>query len=104
MENPKITLDGKEYTAKPPKMGLLRKVLKFNSAGGRIDTEGGYDDVLEIIALAFGDSQITSKSLDESMQIGDLMPTVQAIGNWVGELLGAKTGALPNPQQPAGSV
>lgn len=102
MDTPKLVLDGKEYKAPKPKMRLLRKCMKFNSTGGRVETEEGYNMMLDLICEAFRNPEITPQTLDEKMDLDDLMPTVKAIVNWVGEKLGTQVAEIPNSPNPAG--
>jgi hypothetical protein len=74
MENPKITLKGKTYTAPPPKVKLWREVTKFKDKFG--DKEQGDEEALSemerLIASAFnhpGKSRRRLQSLPPQSEI-----------------------------------
>ena len=98
---PTLKLDGTIYKAPKPKMRLLRKCMKFNSVGGNIQTEEGYDMILDLICDTFRDQGVTPEVLEEKMDMDDLMPVVTDIVNWIGVKLNANIAESPNSQAPA---
>lgn len=98
---PVLNLDGTIYKAPKPKMRLLRKCMKFNAVGGNVQTEDGYDMILELICDTFRDQGLTPEVLEEKMDMDDLMPVVTDIVNWIGAKLNANIAENPNPQAPA---
>lgn len=100
IETPTIDLDGTIYKAPKPKMRLLRKCMKFNAVGGNIQTEEGYDMILDLICDTFRDQGVTSEVLEEKMDMDDLMPIVTDIVNWIGAKLNANVTEAPNSPAP----
>ena len=100
IETPTLDLDGTIYKAPKPKMRLLRKCMKFNAVGGNIQTEEGYDMILDLICDTFRDQGVTSEVLEEKMDMDDLMPIVTDIVNWIGAKLNANVTEGPNPPAP----
>jgi hypothetical protein len=68
IENPKITLKGKTYTAPPPKVKLWREVTKFKDKFG--DKEQGDEEALSemecLIAAAFNHPEISAEVIEET--------------------------------------
>jgi len=68
MENPKITLKGKTYTAPPPKVKLWREVTKFKDKFG--DKEQGDEEALSemerLIAAAFNHPEISAEVIEDT--------------------------------------
>ena len=97
MENPKITLKGKTYTATPPKVKLWREVTKFKDKFG--DKEQGDEEALSemerLIAAAFNHPEITAEVIEEELDLDEFVPLFYQIAGWVAEAVSRKMAELP---------
>jgi hypothetical protein len=96
---PTIILNGKKYTAKSPKMKLIKQCMHLQGMEG-FETEAGYDEMINIIVSAFNHPEVTAEAVNDGMDLADLMPTINSIMLWVGELMDQKTAQFPNVQTP----
>ncbi len=98
MKKPEITLskevDGEvvseTYTAKPPKMKLWRKIVKFNQDFSTKDLHkdmDAYEAMLDLIAACYGQNEITPEAIEENLDLSELVPTLEEITTWVAEIM-----------------
>lgn len=105
MENLKITLNGKEYTAKNPKAKLFRTITKFNvdyKDKNVLLDENALNALYGLIAEAMGHPEITAERIEEEMDMEDVMPAFHHLSYWVTEMMKGKVKQLPNAGTPAG--
>lgn len=97
MENPKITLKGKTYTAPSPKVKLWREVTKFKDKFG--DKEQGDEEALSemerLIAAAFNHPEISAEIIEEELDLDEFVPLFYQIASWVAEAVSRKMTELP---------
>jgi len=102
---PKINLNGREYTANKPKVGIWRKIIKFNNNIGdkNIATdEEAYNELLSLLVEGFNNPEVTAESIEAGLDIDRLMPAFQDMSRWIGNLVADKAAQLPNGPDPAG--
>ena len=99
MESPSIRIEGKTYKAKPPKVKLWRKIVKFNKNFGQVDNLHenieAYEAMLELLADCFNVEQVTPDAIEDNLDLGELMPTFQDVTTWVGEILQEASKGVP---------
>jgi len=101
---PKITLDGKTYTAAKPKAKLWREMIKFNHAFAGKDLskdDQALDQIFTLIAGAIGNPEVTPETIENGLDLDELMPKFAEICEWVARVVGGKSAELPNVQTPA---
>ena len=105
MDNPKIVIDGKTYTPKSPKMKVWREFLAFFDEDKQdMALEEYLDRNVDLIVLAFGQKEITKESIDENMEVADIVPLVREIFLWLQSLTFSKLVKIPNGEtEPATS-
>lgn len=105
-QTPKITLNGKEYRANKPTVGLWRKIIKFNndfSAKNIAVDEEAYDQMLALLAEGFNNPDVNPDSIEKGLPIDELMPKFLEVTSWIGALVNGKGTELPNGENSAGS-
>ena len=95
---PTITLNGKKYTALNPKVRLAKQCMHLKEVDA--ETEAGWDEVVGIIVSAFNHPDVTEAAINDGMDLGDMMPTINSIMNWIGEIMVQKNSQFPNAQAP----
>ena len=97
MDTPKIVIDGKTYTPKSPKMKVWREFLAFFDEDKQdMALEEYLDRNVDLIVLAFGQKEITKESIDENMEVADIVPLVREIFLWLQSLTFSKLVKIPN--------
>ena len=97
MDKPKIVIDGKTYTPNSPKMKVWREFLAFFDEDKQdMALEEYLDRNVDLIVLAFGQKEITKESIDENMEVADIVPLVREIFLWLQLLTFSKLVKIPN--------
>ena len=97
MDKPEIVIDGKTYTPKSPKMKVWREFLAFfDEEKQDMALEEYLDRNVDLIVLAFGQKEITKESIDENMEVADIVPLVREIFLWLQSLTFSKLVKIPN--------
>jgi hypothetical protein len=95
---PTITLNGKRYTAKSPKMKLVKQCMHIKEVDA--ETEKGWDEMVLVIVTAFNHPEVTVDSINDGLDLTCLMPVINSIMNWIGEIMYHKNEQFPNAQTP----
>ena len=101
---PKITLNDKTYTATKPKAKLWREIIKFNKTFEGKDLskdESALDQMFDLISQSFGNPDITPETIENELDLDELMPKFTEICEWVAKLVAGKSAELPNSPAPA---
>ena len=97
METPKIKINGKIIQPAPPKMKVWREFLAFFDEDKQdMALEEYLDRTVDLIVLAFGQKEITKESIDENMEVADIVPLVREIFLWLQSLTFSKLVKIPN--------
>ena len=97
METPKIVMYGQVIQPKPPKMRVWREFLAFFDLDKKdMDIEEYLDKQVELIVLAFNRPEVTKETLDECMEIGDIVPLSRQLFKWIQSLTFSKLVNVPN--------
>lgn len=97
MEQPTITLYGKKYTPKPPKMKVWRKFLEFfDEDKEQLSLEKFLNQEIELIILAFDRAEVTKEAIDDNIMVSDVVPLTRELFLWIQSLAFAKLVKLPN--------
>jgi hypothetical protein len=96
--SPQITLNGKKYTALAPKMKLVKQCMHLKEVD--TESEAGWDSMVGIIVTAFNRPEITADAISDGLDLADLMPTINSIMTWIGEIMNHKNEQFPNAGTP----
>jgi hypothetical protein len=96
-----ITLNGKTYTAPKPKVKLWRQIAKFQESSDGKNLVDVFDDVIAMICEVFNNPEITPESIEENMDLDEILPTWYQVVAWVNNTVNSKLQQLPNAQTPA---
>jgi hypothetical protein len=99
MKTPTITLNGNTFKAKKPKVKMWRRLIKIQNSQNELESDEGLDELLDFFCVVFNDEKVTPDSIEENLDLDDFFTLFQDIGTWIGELVGAKTGEIPNGQE-----
>lgn len=89
MDNPKITINGKEIELPPIKARLWRPIMQFEEERKNISEVEGIDKYCEIIAIAFG---VTKDEVLDNLELSDVLPKYFEVYKKVTKMLSAKIG------------
>jgi hypothetical protein len=103
MEQLTITLNDKTYTAPKPKVKLWRELTKFQEMNDGKDLNKVLDEVLLLISKAFNHPDITPESIEENMDLDEILPTWYQVVAWVNNAVNSKLQQLPNTHTPTAS-
>lgn len=83
MERPYIEINGvKEYPA-VPKMGAWRKFVKLQQDNDmNVPIEEFMTNSMEIIVAGFNNPNVTQESIEENVDITDILPLLRDLSNW----------------------
>ena len=97
METPMLHIAGREITPHPPKMKVWRTFLAFFDAEKQdMDLEDFLDAHVRLIVLGFGREEVTKESVEENVDVADIVPLTRALFRWVQSLQFSKLVNLPN--------
>ena len=97
METPKLHIAGREITPHPPKMKVWREFLAFFDADKQdMNLEDFLDAHVRLIILGFGREEVTRESVEENVDVADIVPLTRALFRWVQSLTFSKLVNLPN--------
>ena len=97
METPMLHIAGREITPKPPKMKVWRAFLAFFDAEKQnMDLEAFLDAHVRLIVLGFGRDEVTRESVEENVDVADIVPLTRALFRWIQSLTFSKLVNLPN--------
>ena len=97
MEKPMLWIAGREITPHPPKMKVWREFLAFFDADKQdMNLEDFLDAHVRLIVLGFGREEVTRESVEENVDIADIVPLTRALFRWIQSLTFSKLVNLPN--------
>ena len=97
METPMLHIAGREITPHPPKMKVWREFLAFFDADKQdMNLEEFLDAHVRLIVLGFGREEVTRESVEENVDVADIVPLTRALFRWVQSLTFSKLVNLPN--------
>ena len=97
METPKLHIAGREITPNPPKMKVWRTFLAFFDADKQdMNLEDFLDAHIRLIVLGFGRDEVTRESVEENVDVADIVPLTRALFRWIQSLTFSKLVNLPN--------
>ena len=99
METPILHIAGREITPRPPKMKVWREFLAFfDSEKQDMDLEAFLDEHVRLIVLGFGRDEVTRESVEENVDVADIVPLTRALFRWIQSLTFSKLVNLPNEE------
>ena len=97
MEKPTLWIAGREITPNPPKMKVWREFLAFFDADKEgLSLEDFLDEHVRLIVLGFGREEATRESVEENVDVADVVPLTRALFRWIQSLTFSKLVNLPN--------
>ena len=97
MDTPKLHIAGREITPHPPKMKVWREFLAFFDADKQdMNLEDFLDAHIRLIVLGFGRDEVTRESVEENVDVADIVPLTRALFRWIQSLTFSKLVNLPN--------
>ena len=97
MEKPTLWIAGREITPNPPKMKVWRTFLAFFDADKQdMNLEDFLDAHIRLIVLGFGRDEVTRESVEENVDVADIVPLTRALFRWIQSLTFSKLVNLPN--------
>ena len=99
MDTPKLHIAGREITPHPPKMKVWREFLAFFDADKQdMNLEDFLDAHVRLIVLCFGREEVTRESVEENVDVADIVPLTRALFRWIQALTFSKLVNLPNEE------
>ena len=97
METPTLHIAGREIVPNPPKMKVWRTFLAFFDADKQdMNLEDFLDEHVSLIVLGFGREEVTRESVEEYVDVADIVPLTRALFRWIQSLTFSKLVNLPN--------
>ena len=97
METPMLHIAGREIMPHPPKMKVWREFLAFFDADKEgLSLEDFLDEHVRLIVLGFGREEVTKESVEENVDVADIVPITRALSRWIKSLTFPKLVNLPN--------
>ena len=97
METPILHIAGREIVPNPPKMKVWREFLAFFDADKEgLSLEDFLDEHVRLIILGFGREEVTRESVEENVDVADIVPLTRYLFRWVQSLTFSKLVNLPN--------
>ena len=97
MDTPILHIAGKEIVPNPPKMKVWREFLAFFDVEKQdMDLEDFLDEHVRLIVLGFGREEVTKESVEEYVDVADIVPLTRALFRWIQSLTFSKLVNLPN--------
>ncbi len=97
METPILHIVGREITPHPPKMKVWREFLAFFDADKEgLSLEDFLDEHVRLIILGFGREEVTRESVEENVDVADIVPLTRYLFRWIQSLTFSKLVYLPN--------
>ena len=99
MEKPTLWIAGREITPNPPKMKVWRTFLAYFDADKQdMDLETFLDEHVRLIVLGFGREEVTRESVEENVDVADIVPLTRSLFRWIQSLTFSKLVNLPNEE------
>lgn len=95
--DPKLVICGKEVRPAPPKMRVWREFLAFfDRDKGDMPVDDFLDAHIRLIVLAFGRQDVTKETVEDNLEIAEVVPLVRELFRWLQAQTFAKLVQLPN--------
>ena len=102
MDAPQIEINGKIIQPAPPKMKVWREFLAFfDKDKGNMTIEEFLSEHIALIVLGFGQPEVTTESVEDSLEIADVVPLARDLFQWLQAQTFAKLVNLPNGETEA---
>ena len=99
MDTPKLHIAGREIVPHPPKMKVWSEFLAFFDADKKdMNLEDFLDAHVRLIVLGFGREEVTRESVEENVDVADIVPLTRALFRWIQSLTFSKLVNLPNEE------
>ena len=99
METPILHIAGREITPNPPKMKVWREFLAFFDTDMEgLSLEDFLDGHVRLIVLGFGREEVTKESVEENVDVADIVPLTRNLFRWIQSLTFSKLVNLPNEE------
>ena len=99
MDTPKLHIAGREIVPNPPKMKVWREFLAFFDADKEgLSLEDFLDEHVRLIVLGFDREEVTKESVEENVDVADIVPLTRALFRWIQSLTFSKLVNLPNEE------
>jgi hypothetical protein len=99
MKTPILHIAGREITPHPPKMKVWREFLAFFDADKEgLSLEDFLDGHVRLIILGFGREEVTRESVEENVDVADIVPLTRYLFRWIQSLTFSKLVNLPNEE------
>ena len=99
METPILHIAGREIVPNPPKMKVWREFLAFFDADKEgLSLEDFLDEHVRLIVLGFGREEVTQESVEENVDVADIVPLTRSLFSWIQSLTFSKLVNLPNEE------
>ncbi len=103
MDTPQLKINGKMIQPAPPKMRVWREFLAFfDKDKGKMTVEDFLAEHIALIVLAFNQPEVTAESLDDTLDIAEVVPFTRELFQWLQAQTFAKLVNLPNGETEAG--
>ena len=97
METPILHIAGREITPNSPKMKVWREFLAFFDADKEgLSLEDFLDAHVRLIVLGFGREEVTRESVEENVDVADIVPLTRSLFRWIQSLTCSKLVNLPS--------
>ena len=99
MDTPILHIAGREIVPNPPKMKVWREFLAFFDADKEgLSLEDFLDEHVRLIILGFGREEVTRESVEENVDVADIVPLTRYLFRWIQSLTFSKLVNLPNEE------
>ena len=103
MDTPQIKINGKIIQPASPKMKVWREFLAFfDKDKGKMTVEEFLSAHVALIVLAFNQPEVTVDSVEDNLEIADVVPLARQLFEWLQAQTFAKLVNLPNGETEAG--
>ncbi len=103
MDTPQIKINGKIIQPASPKMKVWREFLAFfDKDKGKMTVEDFLSAHVALIVLAFNQPEVTVDSVEDNLEIADVVPLARQLFEWLQAQTFAKLVNLPNGETEAG--
>ena len=103
MDTPQIKINGKIIQPASPKMKVWREFLAFfDKDKGKMTVEDFLSAHVALIVLAFNQPEVTVDSVEDNLEIADVVPLARQLFEWLQAQTFVKLVNLPNGETEAG--
>lgn len=98
-DNPQLIIKGKAVKPASPKMRVWREFLAFfDRDKGEMSIDDFLDSHIDLIVLAFGKPEVTKETVEDALEICEVVPFTRDLFRWLQSQTFAKLVKLPNAQ------